>query len=196
MTNVTPPGWAETILRMLLAPRDRQTVSGDLLEGYRESIYPTRGRLRADVWYVTQVAGFAWRGHRTWAALLSAAFVARTALDWFVPTTDFHDRSAISTAVSVGILVGAGFWAAWRSNSLMAGALAGVASTFIAALISITGVASLLTMWHDPQTLEAIQGSGGLEEAFVLPVMMIVPGTFLGALGGLFGGAARKVWAD
>ena len=36
-------------------------------------------------------------------------------------------------------------------------------------------------------------GSGGLEEVFTLPVIVIVPGTCLGALGGLLGGAARKV---
>src|SRR4029453_7961224 len=78
MSNITPPRWAETIFRFLLAPHDRETVSGDLLEEYRESVYPARGRCRADAWYVRQVAGFAWRENRSWAGLFSAAFIART----------------------------------------------------------------------------------------------------------------------
>jgi hypothetical protein len=31
-----------------------------------------------------------WRAQVPWAVLLSAAFVIRTAFDWFEPTTDFH----------------------------------------------------------------------------------------------------------
>jgi hypothetical protein len=50
-----PPAWAEQMLRLLLKPDDRETMSGDLLEEYRVSIVPSRGRARADVWYVRQV---------------------------------------------------------------------------------------------------------------------------------------------
>lgn len=151
------------------------------------------GRRKADRWYVTQVVGFAWRANRLWAILFGASFVARTALDWLVPTRDFHTRSTVSTEVGVGILLCAGFWAAWRSGSLRAGALAGIATTLIAAMISLAGAASLLAIWHDRQTLAAIQGSGGLEEVFTLPVTMIIPGACLGTLGGMFGGAARRI---
>lgn len=196
MTKVIPPRWAETVLCLLLAPRDRQTVSGDLVEEYRETIYPARGQLRADVWYLTQVAEFLWRDNRAWAALLSGSFLARTALDWLVPTIEFHTRSTMSTAVSAGILLSAGFWAERRSHALLAGALAGIATTLIAAIISVIGAASLLAMWHDPQTRAAIQSSGGLEEVFTLPVMMVVPGAFLGVLGGLVGAAVRKLVPD
>jgi len=97
--------------------------------------------------------------------------------------------------VSAGILLCAGFWAAWRSHSLWAGALAGVVTSLIAAIVSVIGAASLFAIWHDPQTLAAIQGSGGLEEVFTLPAMMVVPGALLGALGGLCGGAVRRVAA-
>jgi hypothetical protein len=50
-----PPRWAEGFLRLGLAPRDRDTIAGDLLEEYRQVILPARGRLRADLWYVRQV---------------------------------------------------------------------------------------------------------------------------------------------
>ena len=142
MTSAMPPRWAEAALRLLLMPRDRETVPGDLLEEYRESIHPARGRRAADRWYVRQVAGFAWRGNILWAALFSAAFVGRTALDWRVPTTDFYARSVASTAIAVSILLCAGFWFAWRTQSLRSGAVAGVLTTSIAAVMNAIGRAN------------------------------------------------------
>ena len=53
-----PPVWAETALRCLLPPRNRDTVSGDLLEEYREVVVPGRGVVRANLWYLRQVVSF------------------------------------------------------------------------------------------------------------------------------------------
>ena len=192
MTNM-PPQWAESVLQLLLEPEDYQTVSGDLLEKYREDVVPARGQSAADRWYVKQIAGFAWRDLRLWAALFSGAFIARTAVDWFVPTTEFYTRSTVSTAVAATILLAVGFRAAWRSDSIQSGAFAGVGTTILAALINALGTAALLALWHDPATLAAIQGSGGLAEVFTLPWTLIIPGAVLGLVGGLFGGAARKL---
>jgi hypothetical protein len=50
---------ADLVLRLLLSPRDRETVSGDLLEEYREHVLPSRGRVLAALWYWRQVIGFA-----------------------------------------------------------------------------------------------------------------------------------------
>ena len=58
MTALTPPRCAETLLRVVLASRDRDTVSGDLLEEYRMHVVPARGRRAANWWYLRQVAGF------------------------------------------------------------------------------------------------------------------------------------------
>jgi hypothetical protein len=52
-----PPRWADALLRMCLRPQDAETQSGDLLEAYRDSILPGRGRGRADLWFVQQTAG-------------------------------------------------------------------------------------------------------------------------------------------
>ena len=192
MNPAMPPRWAEFALRLHLAPRYRQTVSGDLLEEYRERIHPERGQRRADLWYIGQVAGFTWRENRAWACLLGGAFVARTALDWLAPTTDFHARSTVSTMMSAAIFVSAGFVAAWRSGSLRAGALAGIATALIGAVFSTVGAALLLALWHDAPTFAAIEGSGGLAEVFTLPVLLVAPGALLGTLGGLFGGTIRR----
>lgn len=191
--SVTPPRWAEALLRVFLKPRDVDNVSGDLLEEYRDSIHPARGRRGADVWYVTEVLGFVSRAARVWAVLFGAAFVARTALDWLAPPLDFHTRSTVSTAVGVGILVASGLWASWRSGSFVAGTVAGLATAAIGALISVIGAAGLLAIWHDAETMAAIRGSGGLGEVFELPLMMILPGVVLGTIGGLVGATIKRL---
>lgn len=46
---------------------------GDLLEAYRDTIYPNRGRRRADLWYVLQVAGYVARSHPSdWSSRLTS----------------------------------------------------------------------------------------------------------------------------
>ena len=192
MTSARPPRFADAVLRLLLPPHDRDAVSGDLLEEYRESIYPVRGRVRADVWFGTQVLGFLWRDNRLWAALLGGALVTRTALDWLVPTVNLQSRSTITTVLVIGILLCAGFSAAWRSNSPWTGLFAGIMSVFIAAIISMVGATGLLVFYHDRQAFAAIHASGGLGEVFILPMTLVGPGALLGAVGGAFGYAVRQ----
>jgi len=185
MATAHPPRWAETLLRAFLRPSDFESVSGDLLEQYRDSIFPAQGKRRADLWYMTQVLTFLSPGARLFVVLLSAQFLTRTAMDWFMPPLDFHTRSAVSTALSVAILLAAGLWAGWRSDSFSSGAFAGVLTAGLASVPSIAGAIALFCIWHDPQTMAAIRGSGGLGEVFSLPLMMLLPGLLLGACGGI-----------
>jgi hypothetical protein len=192
-TVATPPKWAEALLRLFLRSDVFASVSGDLLEQYRDSIHPARGQRRADRWYVTQVLGFVWRAERLWAALFAGAFLARSVLDQLAPTTDFLLRSRVSTAVSAGILMAAGFRAAWRSASFAAGAAAGIATTAIAAVLSIGGNAVLLAIWHDPRTMAGIALSGGLVEAFTLPIFLILAGAAIGGAAGVVGAIVKRL---
>jgi hypothetical protein len=128
-----------------------------------------------------------------WAVLLSTSFVGRTALDWFVPTTNFATRATASTWIGVTILLVAGFRGAWKLQSPTGGLFAGVGTALIAAVLSAIGAGLLIALWHDPRTLEAIRGSGGLGEVFALPWMLILPGALLGIIGGLAGDAARRL---
>lgn len=187
----TPPRWAEATLRLVLKPDDFGSVSGDLLEEYRDSIHPARGQPRADLWYVTQVLGFLSRRAWVWAALFGGALVARNALDWFVPPVDFLARSRVTTAIAVGLLLTAGFWFAWRSGSLVAGTLAGAVTVLLGSAITHAGSAMLLAVWHDPQTMAAIRRSGGFGET--LPLFMVVPGIVLGTIGGAAGSIMRRL---
>jgi len=191
--TANPPRWAEALLRVFLKPDDFESVSGDLLEQYRDSVYHSRGRLRADLWYVSQVFTFAPPGTRLFAVLFGAQFLTRTALDWFLPPVDFHFRSAISTVVGIGTLAAAGFWAAWRSGSFAIGPIAGSLTAGIASIASIGGAAIMLTVWHDPQTMSAIRNSGGIEEVFSLPLLMVLAGLLFGACGGIASAGLKRL---
>ncbi len=182
--SAMPPPWAEALLRIVLRSRDVDSVSGDLLEQYRDTIHAARGQRQADWWYVRQVFGFLWRSTYVWGCVFGTAMVLRYALDWWVPPTDFHLRSAATTYFAVGLLVTSGFWAGWRSRCWLAGAVTGLAVTSVGAASALTGEIALLALRHDPQTMTAIAASGGMAEAFTLPLLMIVPGTLLGTLGG------------
>jgi len=191
--TATPPEWAEALLRLVLDRDHADSVSGDLLEEYRATIHPARGQSRADRWYVMQTLGYVARSAGFWAAIFGGAFVARTSLDWLAPTDDFHLRSAVSTYVGVGTLMVAGLWAGWRSSTFAAGTLAGLATAGFGAVVSIVGAVALLAVAHDPGTMAAIRGSGGLSEVFTLPFMLLLPGAIVGTVGGVAGAAVRRV---
>jgi hypothetical protein len=187
-----PPEWAEALLQLLLKPEDRESVSGDLLEEYRRTAVPQRGK-GADAWYVRQVAGFLWRATWIWSLVFAALFVSRTAYDWLVPTTQFATRSAVSTWSGVAVLFIAAASAAWRSRSFVAGLLVAMITSQVAAVMSVVGAAILLAIWHDADTQRAIAGSGGLEEAFVLPFMMIIPAVIVGGVASAAASLGRRI---
>ena len=189
--NEQPPLWADALLRTVLSPDARESVSGDLIEEYRDSIFPASGRRAADRWYVRQVGGYLWRSTRWWALAFGGAFMARTWLDALVPTTDFSIRSFVSTACGTALLASGAWWASWRCRSIVAGVIAAVTTSVLAAVFSVAGNSLLLALRHDPATMRAIAGSGGLAEAYTLPFMMLIPAVFLGMIGGAAGRVTR-----
>ena len=188
-----PPEWAEALLRLSLKAIDREDVSGDLLEQYRGSIVPVRGKTAADWWYVRQVAGFVWRATWAWAVVFSGASLARTAYDWLVPTTDFHLRAELSTYIGVATLLSIGLWAGWRSRSFAAGVVIPVVASQIAAIIGVAGGGLLLALLDTPDVRSAIAGSGGLEEVFFLPFVMIIPAVIVGGIGSAVASVGRRL---
>ena len=189
----TPPEWADALLRAFLKRADVDSVSGDLLEEYRDTIHPLRGRAAADRWYVRQVFAFVAPGALLWASLFAGAAIVRNALDLLAPPVDFQFRSTVSTVVGIGLLIAAGFCASMRSGSALAGAFAGITTTAIGAVICAISAGAFLAIWHDPATLAAIRATGGLGEAFLLPVVLILPGAVLGTIGGLVGATVTRL---
>jgi hypothetical protein len=177
-----PPVWADTWLRLLLPARDRDTVSGDLMEEYRESVRPRKSELAADAWYVGQVARFAWR-QGLWALAVAALFEARTAWDWFVPTTNFVPRSEMTTLVTIATLLVIGASSTMRTRSFKAGIVSTATALIGSALICSVVTTLMYWYWHSAELIAAIDRSGGLSEVYSLPIMLIVPGTLIGAFG-------------
>jgi len=100
----------------------------------------------------------AWDTVHTIIRPIGGAFLARTALDWFVPTADFSVRSQISTYVGISLLLATGFWSAWRSGSTTSGTFSAAIAALIGAIVSDrVGEAS------------ARVGSAGFSEIFVAP---------------------------
>jgi hypothetical protein len=193
--RTTPPDWADALLRLFVTAENVDNVSGDLLEEYRDSVLPGRGQRRADRWYVRQVLGFVWRRTGLWAVLFGGGFVARGALDLFVPPATFELRSTVSTALGVSILLVAGGREAWRSGSFLTGSVAGLTVAALGALVSIGGAAGLLAFWHDPPAMAAIRQSGGLAEVFLFPLVLMLPGVLVGTVGGMIGAALKQTVA-
>ena len=183
MNVVTPPAWAERLLRLQLAPRDRGPLSGDLCEMYLDRV-DAGGVGRADLWYVLEVLRITWLETGPWIVLFALATAARTGLDWLVPTTDFAVRSVWSTGVGVGVLFTAGFATAWRLRSVGSAIAAGLVTSVGGGLLHAVAAATLLALRHDPATLDAIRASGGLSEALTLPFTLALPAAFIAALGG------------
>jgi hypothetical protein len=165
-----------------LPARDRETVSGDLLEEYRETIRPTRSPLAADAWYVGQVMIFGWR-IALWAVLLAAILVGRTALDWFAPVADFAQRAESTTLFVASMLLVAGASSSLRTQSAWSGVVGTAVVVTLTAILCTMANALMYARWHDPVTLAAIERSGGLIEVFSIPLALILPGTAVGSFG-------------
>jgi hypothetical protein len=178
----TPPAWADAWLRLLLPARDRETVSGDLMEEYRETVRPMRSRLAADAWYLGQVSRFAWRPG-LWAIFLAAIYISRTAFDWFVPTANFAPRSEATTLVMISTLLVIGASSALRAQSIGAGIVTTASALVMSAVLCTIATTVMYVGWQSPQVTNAINSSGGLAEVYTLPVMLIAPGTAIGAFG-------------
>jgi len=183
MTTDTPPAWAEAILRWTLPVRDRETVTGDLVEEYRDSVLVARGRRGADRWYGRQVAGFVVRAYAPFGVALAVAIVLRDFFDWFAPPNDFYPRSLMTTWFALALYTIAGFWAAWRTRSLASSLIAAVTIAVVATLLESIVNGAFLAVKHDAQTLEAIRRSGGIEEAFTIPLITLVPGAVASTIG-------------
>src|SRR5204862_5406808 len=117
---------------------------------------------------------YLWRATWRWAMVFAAAALLRDALDHFDPPQSYYVRSLVTTYIAIALFAGAGFFGARRTRSFVGGALAGFAVGLIAAVITVTASAGMLAIAHDPRTMDAIARSGGLDETFILPFMIVV----------------------
>jgi hypothetical protein len=191
-SHARPPRWAEAILRLLLKPEDRDSVSGDLLEEYSDTIVPARGSA-ADRWYLRQVGSFLVRASWVWGAVMGGALVVRYLFDTLAPVTDYRMRATVLSYTILAACLSAGFGTAWRTRSMRAGVLTSFTAAAMGALLSIAGAGVMLAIWHDPATLEEWRRSGGLDETFIdVPLQVVALGVAIGIVGAVLGKAAAK----
>jgi hypothetical protein len=186
-TDEHPPRWAESRLRLLLKPDDRDSVSGDLLEEYRESKRPANGRRRANIWYIGQVANVAWREAAWFGLVAGAALGSRFVLDALVPLrpTDYGLRAAVLSWSLLAIFSLAGLRTAWRTGHVRAAVLVAMTASVIHSAIGlvVAGVLAVLNAPTDP---------GGRAEIFIVPLIALVASIVAGTAGGVVGKVLRS----
>jgi hypothetical protein len=111
MIQQAPPRWLERVLLWCLPARDRETISGDLLEEYRDARLPELGPMRASVWYLSQSISFlsvrSFRGSPmkaslTWMSVFTAAAgVWLAVMENIQKHAGYAERSAIAACIAI-----------------------------------------------------------------------------------------------
>jgi hypothetical protein len=195
--SALPPRWAESLLRTILKSEDRESISGDLLEEYRQSIVPARGA-KANRWYIRQVGWYVLRATWAWSALVGAICIWRYLLDTLAPIHYTPGvialRSSIMSWAFLATFSGCGAWHAWRTRHLHAGVLLALIASILGGYLGMAGTLISLAISHGPETLAAIEGSGGLFEGFPgAPVQLGILGSIASIPGALAGFIAAAV---
>ncbi len=172
----SPPRIAELILRGLLRLDMRETVSGDLLEEYRESRVPAAGEFRADLWYWRQVGGMWLRAY--WWLVASAVLlhIVHDVFDTFRAPSGASYLDGLPTLVSAVLsnlglvaLVGlATVYGSWRAERWQGGLVAALGVSLIAwLLMAAWGGATFPAFAHvqqaNPYWVQAWQSSASAD---------------------------------
>ena len=100
--DATPPAWAEELLQFVVRRDHRDSISGDLLEEYRERILPSRGATAADRWYVRQMLGYLWRATWLWAVVFAAVITVTASTLMLAIAHDSGTMDAIARSGGLG----------------------------------------------------------------------------------------------
>ena len=136
--------WGDFMLRLLIRRRDRETISGDLLEEYREHVLPTKGPRAARLWYVRQILSFV--SPLAWGLVIGALLGTLQLVDTAVePLADDSAGAMIGILATMLALwtlasISAGLPSRRFTHALVAGVLAGVATMAVIDLTSILRV--------------------------------------------------------
>jgi hypothetical protein len=184
-----PPRWATALLPLLLRADDAETVMGDLIEEYRDTVYPSSGRWRADVWFVRQVAGFAWRTASLWGLLLAAFTTGRFLLDTFAPPAHWGPRSSVTTWLVILLYLIAGAWGARQTGRARTGVVVAIGTHVISCFVGVPVhiAVFLAVIQRQPKMLDLFYQTGGWGEEWALSVMLLPIIIVLGLVGGAFG---------
>jgi hypothetical protein len=176
-----------------LRPDDAETVCGDLIEEYCETVHPAWGSWRANAWLLRQVGGFVWRAVWGWGLLLALLMSGRAVFDTFAPPADivtgWGPRAAFTTWSLTAFFAFVGVWGAWRTGCALGGTLAAIATHLIGCVLGVPFHIALFVsvIRHDPRMLDLFEVTGGWGEEWGLPLMLVPIVLMLGTLGGILG---------
>jgi|HubBroStandDraft_3_1064219.scaffolds.fasta_scaffold23222_4 hypothetical protein len=210
-----PPLWAAAALRLFVAARDRESIAGDLLEEYRESILPRRGPAGARRWYARQVVSLMSSvrlGLALGLLLALGATVGNVVLPLAKAGAGGSDDPAPVAVVLLGLWGAAGCLAWLRTGRLAAAARAGAIVALVSMGITMLAFFVIDNVFLDlvsrqPEKIWQLQHSHfhsmrailnaahARAVVFVLPLLTLA-GAVCGAAGGLAGrlaGGARVV---
>lgn len=186
MTDVSshPPRLADALLRAIVPPSDFESISGDLLEEYREVRRPSLGRLRADAWYARQISSILWR--LVWPCVLAISALrmltlviaydeGRAVRLWWNPSLVPAPGVALLDAV---VYLLAGLYGAQRTGLIKTGAVTAAATTVVGF--------SMFFAWAALRTPRLLLAP--FEQPFVLVILLILLAIALG-FGLVFGTA-------
>lgn len=171
-----PPKLAELIVRGLLTLDMRETVSGDLLEEYRECRVPAVGEFRADLWYWRQVAGM-WLRAYWW--LVASAVLLHVVHDVFntfrapsgasyvdgLPTLVYAVLSPVGLVGLIGLATAYGSWRAgrWQGGFVAAFGVSVIAWVFMATWGNATFQAFTQVQQANPYWIQVWQSNASKE---------------------------------
>ncbi len=179
MTPGGPPRWLEWLLLRFLPSRDRETISGDLLEEYREEQLPRAGPVRANLWYLRQSMSFAsaWMNggrHVKQMLVLVSGFIVLAGI-WLAVMENILKHSGYSVRAAISLAI-----AAQGMATLLCIVLGGRALFRSVAAIWAIGT-GLLGLWAIGRILSAqhfegyvlLIGLGMVVQGFLAPVVLL-----------------------
>ena len=200
--------WADRVLRLLLRSRDRDTISGDLLEEYQEDVLPAKGPFAARLWYVRQVVSFI-------SPVTSGLAIGAIAGTLNLIGTRIYPLADDTPAAMAVWLVG--FLSAWTliafgaarrtrrfRDGVMAGVLVGTATMAVFHLAAIARVNLFLEQiryrndWQnlvarfDASEFRSLRAYANYMYVSQTPLLLAL-GAIAGAVSGALGGAAGRL---
>jgi hypothetical protein len=202
--------WGDFVLRLLVRRRDREAISGDLLEEYREHVRPTRGPWAARLWYARQVLSFI--GPLAWGVLIGVMLGT-----WQLVGTAAEPLAEDTPGVMIGIVgtmlvswtlasMAAALPSRRFTHALVAGIIAGVATMAVIDVTSILRVNLFLDEirhrddWvnlmarFDASGVQSLRAYANWEYVRSTPIVLAfgaVAGGVCGAVAGVFNGISR-----
>jgi hypothetical protein len=184
-TQLTPPRWAQALLKSLLRPSDSESVPGDLLEEYREVRRPSLGRLRADAWYIEQMFSVLWRV--AWPCVV--AIIVLRILSFPLPR-GWNPGLAQAPGLSLLdalIFVWAGYYGSQRTGRISTGIVTSAATSLLGfttffVYAAITRPSLLVAPFENPFV-------------FVIVTILLTMALSFGVVAGTVGAAAGRWWS-